>query len=125
MNNRCVALFATLIFSATSVFAQEPVSFDGSQSQEMQVVWKRMEAFAFGGYFQNVADIPGNNFVSMFKIGTDRTWPKSAGHHGKYCPVGRGGVPMNFLRRSTTTVSRRWSSSATSAFFVPLPTAGP
>ena len=58
------------------VSAQDPVAFDGSQSREMEVVWVRQTGVTgMGAYMQNVADIPGNNIVTVLTNNVYRTWP--------------------------------------------------
>jgi len=76
MNNTNIAtLFTVLLLSSASLFAQDPVAFDGSQAREMQVVWQRETGVTgWGAYFQNVGDIPDNNFVSLTTNGIKRAW---------------------------------------------------
>ncbi|NQW29965.1 MAG: hypothetical protein HQ472_05580 [Ignavibacteria bacterium] len=63
-------------FGISNLSAQDPVSFDGSRSKEMQVAWTRTAPTSgFGAYVQNVADIPGNNVVRVRVNGEVRTWP--------------------------------------------------
>lgn len=71
-----VSALAFMLAGSTRTIAQDPVSFDGSRSKEMEVVWVRQTGVTgMGAYMQNVADIPGNNIVTVLTNNVYRTWP--------------------------------------------------
>jgi len=77
MNLRYVfCALALLLMAGPYARAQGPVTFDDSRAKEMQTVWiKQGSGMGFAAYMQNVADIPGNNIVTVFVNGEYRTWP--------------------------------------------------